>query len=60
MFSDDDDAPDSTEGCGYCAWCDTFVMPDEWWGDLCEKCGKEAQETVKEGQEPISSSLKVR
>jgi hypothetical protein len=57
---DPEDAPDSIEGCGYCAWCDAFVEADQWWGDLCKKCGEEAQETVKDGHEPLSSGLKVR
>ena len=53
----DHDAPDSIEGCGWCAWCDAFVEADQWWGDLCEECSKRAQETLKEGRKPLGGGV---
>lgn len=48
----DDIDYDGLRGSGYCSWCGAFVQsPEEWWGDLCEKCGQEAQEALKSGRE---------
>jgi hypothetical protein len=55
---DDDIDYDGLRGSGYCSWCGAFVQPpEEWWGDLCEKCGKEAQEALKEAQGTIGGGL---
>jgi len=56
---DADDADDSIEGCGWCGWCDAFVEADQWWGDLCKKCGKKAQEALKNGRKPFGGGVLI-